>query len=406
VSDYVFLTMRQLKIAMPSPSDFKGNRRNNVISRMPGMCCIHCTNDPAFHAPSGRSFPSAPDNMASALNSSFYNHMQHCPHLDSSVKRALVNLRKIHSQQCSSLTFGSQRRFFNKVYNKLKNIPMTDEHLACFSGAGDPTARPSSGGSKRDDAFPVVDDQVFREHSFIAAGTVGIPYWHCLRCRMVPFEFRSIGAVHYVRPLLQHLKQHRKVCQQDGISLGWVNNSIREMLDQYKHDKLGEALEPLVEIVVGGDPDLVRLFMGCIAARGLDAAAPDPSQTRGWWRRLPDTIDWVKLETSFECLAKTFELSSSKMIDHPKILRTLEIMSPHLQVPPTDGDASEDALPTKEEPAGQAEEPQAVREQVSDVAHAGALGDSRGTDVSVDVSVASLPLSPTAPGGGDAPLLE
>jgi hypothetical protein len=36
VSDYVFLTMRQLKLALPTSSDFRGNRRNNILQRMAG----------------------------------------------------------------------------------------------------------------------------------------------------------------------------------------------------------------------------------------------------------------------------------------------------------------------------------------------------------------------------------
>ncbi len=328
VSDYVFLTMRQLKVAMPSPSDFRGNRRSNVISRMPGLCCIHCANDPTFHTPSGRSFPSAPDNMASALNSSFYNHMQHCPHLDPSTKRALQNLRKIHSQQCSSLTFGSQRRFFNKVYNKLKKIPMTKEQLAYFTvGAG----------AKEHDASTILDDQVFREHFFVEAGTVGIPYWQCLRCRMVPFEFRSIGAVHYIRPLIQHLTQHRSVCQGDGISLGWVNNAVQSICDEYKSDELEHAMKPLIEIVVGNDSDLVELFLDCVSNRGKDQSVSSTKDTSGWWRRLPHSIDMTKLQVAFEEMAmkmgwSSSSSSSSKLMDHPKLVRALEIMSPCLQL--------------------------------------------------------------------------
>jgi hypothetical protein len=75
VSDYVFLCMRQLKVALPTSADFRGNRRNNVLSRMAGMCCIHCCEIPGqqYVMPSGRTFPSAPDNMASALNVSTYS---------------------------------------------------------------------------------------------------------------------------------------------------------------------------------------------------------------------------------------------------------------------------------------------------------------------------------------------
>jgi hypothetical protein len=70
ISDYVFLCMRQLKVAHPTPADFKGNRRNNVLSKMAGICCVHCAKNEShqYIKPSGRSFPSAPDNLASALN--------------------------------------------------------------------------------------------------------------------------------------------------------------------------------------------------------------------------------------------------------------------------------------------------------------------------------------------------
>lgn len=73
VSDYVFLTMRQLKIAIPTLTDFRGNRRNNIVDKIAGMCCRHCADSTTtFISPSGRTFPSAPDNMASAFNSSLY----------------------------------------------------------------------------------------------------------------------------------------------------------------------------------------------------------------------------------------------------------------------------------------------------------------------------------------------
>jgi hypothetical protein len=332
VSDYVFLTMRQLKIAVPTPSDFRGNRRNNVLSRMPGLGCIHCAHDPAFHTPAGRSFPSAPDNMASALNSSFYNHMQQCPHLDASLKHALVHLRKIHSQQCSSMTFGSQRRFFNKVYDKLKQIPLTKEQLASFNSIG-ATPKESTTSNTSDKQDPILDSKVFRDHSFVEAGTVGIPFWQCLQCRMVPFEFRTVGAVHYVRPLVQHLKQHKSICPGDGISLGWVNAAVRELCEHYKSDKLDDAIRPLIEIVVGNDPDLTRLFLGCVATRGKSQTPlPETETTSGWWRRLPHSVDVSSLQTAFETFATKLELPSARLMDHPKILRALEIMSPCLQV--------------------------------------------------------------------------
>jgi hypothetical protein len=74
ISDNVFLCMRQLKVAIPTDSDFRGNRRDTSLGRRVGLCCIHCAQLPGSHfiLPSGRTFPSAPDNMASIFNVSTF----------------------------------------------------------------------------------------------------------------------------------------------------------------------------------------------------------------------------------------------------------------------------------------------------------------------------------------------
>ena len=126
VTDFVFLTMRQLKAAHPLASDFTRSKRSTVNDpSQAGLKCIHCANktDPFFKTAVGRSFPSAPDNMSSTLNSSMFQHLQKCPHVPEDVKRALARLKMIHSAQCASLRFGSQRRFFNLVFERLKDAP-------------------------------------------------------------------------------------------------------------------------------------------------------------------------------------------------------------------------------------------------------------------------------------------
>ena len=67
VSDFVFLCMRQLKVAIPCDKDFRMNRRKRIA----GLCCIHCSGtrpNTSRSTSSGRGFPSAPDNIASILN--------------------------------------------------------------------------------------------------------------------------------------------------------------------------------------------------------------------------------------------------------------------------------------------------------------------------------------------------
>jgi hypothetical protein len=138
---------------------------------------------------------SAPGNMASALNSSLYNHMQNCLHLQPQYKRAFQHLRKLHSAQCSSLAFGSQRRFFNKVYAKLKQIPVSNDVFAALtpSSHAQILRQPSASASRR---VLVVDAKELARHSFVEGGSnTGALYYQCLQCRMVPFEFRAPGSL-------------------------------------------------------------------------------------------------------------------------------------------------------------------------------------------------------------------
>ena len=65
ISDFVFLLMRQVKVAIPTGADRIRTKRR------PGVCCLHCsgTSQSTLRlVSSGRSFPSTPDNFASVLN--------------------------------------------------------------------------------------------------------------------------------------------------------------------------------------------------------------------------------------------------------------------------------------------------------------------------------------------------
>jgi hypothetical protein len=317
VTDYVFLTMRQLKVAMPTSADFRGNRRNNVLGRMAGMCCTHCAGDRNVPPPSGRSFPSAPDNMASALNSSLYNHMQNCPHMPPPLKRAFQHVRKLHSAQCSGLAFGSQRRFFNKVYAKLKLIPIPRD-LAIIAPVK----------QKLSIRTTVVDSKTLQNHSFVSGGGLMTPYWQCLACRMVPFEFRALGSLDYACPTIVALQHHVSICQKDGIHLGWVKLAASELRPKYKGGKLNELLERLVRVVVGGDEELTRLFATCGTNEEYQL-----SSTSGLWRRLPSSVDYNQVQSVFEGVAKELGLSSTRLLDHPKWIRYLQLVSPCFQCP-------------------------------------------------------------------------
>ena len=390
VSDYVFLCMRQLKIAVPTAADFMGNRRNNIVQRLAGFQCRHCCDEQPPVVPSGRSFPSAPDNMASALNSSLYNHMQHCPKLPFELKQALIQLRKIHSAQCQSLTFGSQRRFFNQVYSMLKEIPIDASLL---------NPPPSTTPAKAD-ATPRHKNR--RSHSKSAATTAtltsswtmvsevlskyhfaqGSSYIQCLKCRMVPFELRAPGSLLFHVPdrwtAEQVLQQHSEDCAGDGIHLGLAGHALGQIVLQYGSQSIqGLAFTNLVAQVVAGQNSLIRVFthdilqdptfLDVVSTSKTGAGATGPSDfppamtaatmktnsdpisgesqnprsttttnTCQLWRQLPSDIDFDKVQAAFEGLADKLgltETNDNRLEDHVRFIRFLQIISPSFQCP-------------------------------------------------------------------------
>ena len=297
VSDYVFLTMRQLKIAIPREADFRGNRRNNVLARMAGMCCRNCNlqketvHEPLHAVPAGRSFPSAPDNMASALNSFFFNHMQNCYNVSVELKRALSNLRKIHSAQCASLMFGSQRRFFGRVSEKLKSIPIgnhpahnVDKNNAQSPRGTSTTITRHKGAASRSLAEPqssrvsALDPSLLSRYCFAR----GNCYAQCLRCRMVAFELRAPGSLFLdntavSEDLESSIRKHHAECMEDGLHLEAAAHALFEALTAAFYVESGEPEEMIIKraaekmytsvefprligSVLGGQRELTRLF--------------------------------------------------------------------------------------------------------------------------------------------------
>jgi hypothetical protein len=113
-----------------------------------------------------------------------------------------------------------------------------------------------------------------------------------------------------------------------------VNNAIRELCDEYPQEELVDAIKPLIEIVTGMDAELVQMFLHCLSTRGQNQSVAYTQDTSGWWRRLPQSInDMAHLHGAFEKMATKLRLSPSRLIDHPKLVRALEVMSPYLQIP-------------------------------------------------------------------------
>ncbi|CAJ1962090.1 unnamed protein product [Cylindrotheca closterium] len=325
VSDYVFLTMRQLGTALPTSADFRGNRRQNISQRMAGMKCLHCLEEHGFVG-SGRSFPSAPDNMASAFNTSLYNHMQACPGVPAELKSAFSDLRKIHSMQCQNLVFGSQRKFFNKVFAKLRRVPIPQSVLEALPPVPSP-AKKSSYGASYGATVPMASDEALQKHSFVNGPALdGFPaFYQCLRCRAVPFAFRAPGCVQNSRPSTSLLVKHTMACQGDAIFMGFVKAGFNALTEDFEFLSQLKPFQDLVHHVVGGDDELAALFS--------DPVEATKKTTTGWWRRLPASVNFDEAQKRFEKMASDLSISSSRLQDQPKLIRYLQTISPNFHIP-------------------------------------------------------------------------
>lgn len=342
VSDYVFLAMRQLTKVSSDDLDVQ-RRRQTCETGMPGLACIHCFHeDQSAVSPVGRSFPSAPDNFASALNTSLFNHMQACLHIPDSIKRALVNTRKIHSAQCASIKFGSQRRYFNLLYDRLINA--NDLH-------GSDSIPPSS-----------------RNHvdSFLTqCGFMDLPNKDkskvmaiCLSCRMVPIQFRVRDSCFVGKPRYDLVRQHQTSCKGSYLDLEAVTDLLEEALqescngtkDSFDINAIAsQSFKSLVGTAVGDEQSLIKLFTEDIhkgllrrQARGIEAGCLDFESdlvSRGTqgivadlWNAFPSFVDVTLIQATFRTFAEEIGISPN-VNNHRKWMEFLSLISPSLVFP-------------------------------------------------------------------------
>lgn len=388
VSDYVFLTLMQLRPTIATAGDGGRNRRP-VGGGMMGVACIHCADSEHMVTPSGRSFPSAPDNFASALNTSLYNHMQACYLVPVDLKKALVNLRKLHSAQCSALVFGGQRSFFRSLFQRLHEAQA--EADASSTGA-------TLVGSKE-----TLDSLGF----FQLNSSVGQTVRMCKRCRMIPAVFRARDAVSYDRLSLSRARLHRSVCQEDGLDLALCVESFRAAAAAVGKDPItlieSASFQALVHVAVGENVDLTRVFVEDIAhelsqlaglhgskterirdfpksaSPGTHAELDDNLSTaifdrsdnrRGLWKRFPVYVSFTEIESAYQEMRDALGIAL-QLREVPALLDYLMIISPSLSV--TDG-------PETNEPGSSDEghERQAMEEDVLTVNLPATLSSTEG----------------------------
>ncbi|KAL7580065.1 hypothetical protein ACA910_005050 [Epithemia clementina (nom. ined.)] len=322
VSDYVFLTMRQLKATLPTSSDSVRIRRGVPINpTVPGVCCIHCAEQPIAVVPSGRSFPSAPDNFASALNTSLYNHMQACPFIHDDLKRALADVRKLHSAQCAAIKFGSQRRYFNRLFDRLQRFQQV-------KGEG-----PSPRSALVDLASEVAD-----------AGFLQLPdrttgcLFVCRRCNMVPIQFRSPGSFYSERPSVALARDHKSRCAGGRLDLRLAAETIRAAASSLKIDPVAlissGAFQAVLRHVIGIGNELFDvLSQGILAILENGNKAPTCTERADLWRKFSSApIDVVDVKKAFGEFTSGLGYDSANIEDYPEIAAFLLMVAPSVEI--------------------------------------------------------------------------
>jgi hypothetical protein len=343
VSDYLFLMMRQIRKVQMDDTD-QIRIRKMIRPNIFGLACIHC-----FHreipgvSPSGRAFPSAPDNFHAALNTSLFNHMQVCLHVSSRLKQALVDTRKYHSTQCASLKFGSQRKFFNILFGRLA----IDESM--------------SGGVVEGKDNTETEPLVLSQYGFLqmAMSDPTKTMTMCQYCRMVPLPFRSPYS-YCIGPISpDQIQDHYRTCYKSSLDLTAIVNALDEIirvdfgnnvqvLKRTSFDDVMRAVlvdETLVTIFTKNVVQLVFQKRGLASINSDDNGTEDPNQSivqptppNNAWQLFPTTVDVDAFSAAWKTFTNEMGHVSSSSTDRfdpncPNFLQYLLMISPGLPVP-------------------------------------------------------------------------
>ena len=249
-----------------------------------------------------------------------YKHILNCPNVPAALKRTIGAVRKTHSQQCSSLPFGSQRRFFKKLFSRLNDVPL--EVVTA------------------DTDLDFV--KTLHKCAFVQTTTSVNTYWQCTKCRMVPFDYRAPGSLFFSPPSVNVLKKHFDECQKDDIHWDSITLSMKNLEKKYRSVtplvKI-ESFSEMVRSVVGREVEIISTFM---IKLGREGQLPAQSLNRGIWRRLPTEVDLNMVQNHFSVLQKELDLTPGNLADFPDFLQFLQLLSCNVQIPLTNDKVEEE----------------------------------------------------------------
>ena len=251
-----------------------------------------------------------------------YKHLINCRRTPVRIKGAIEAARKTHSQQCSSFPFGSQRRFFERLYSRLTKVPL-----------GGVLETATNERTEQDDPEY---RSTLQKCSFVRTkNSNSVDYWQCSKCRMVPYDYRAPGSIFLSRPpTVGALKKHRQVCQKDGVHWGTIQASLKTLGVKYGGAMSlvnRKSFSGLIQAIVGKETGLLKIYM---AKLGKVESLQGPISDRYLWQKLPMEVDFDVVEESFSALRKDLDLPPANLRDCPDFLAFLRLISVNFEVPP------------------------------------------------------------------------
>jgi hypothetical protein len=115
-TSFTYALMRQMTSCKFTSGDRLGKRKELPIG-FPGIACRHCKHDFV----TGRFFPSTLKTLSDTSKTLdvLHRHILKCRNCPQSIKDELNELRIVHAEERASMTFGCQKTFFKKIWNRL-----------------------------------------------------------------------------------------------------------------------------------------------------------------------------------------------------------------------------------------------------------------------------------------------
>jgi hypothetical protein len=257
VTDYVFLAFRQSKIAFPEVNDADDLNDELQVANdstiLPGIACMHCLDkeDDSNSKYTNRIWCSKIDSFAPCVNTSLYNHFMSCAMVPSNIKHALEKSRKVHSTQCCRIKFGSQRRFFEKIFARLKEASINNS----IEQDRDVVAN-----DRQERVFNTFRDKISKFGFIVAPGTppsTANCTLFCTNCRSVPIALRAQYSILFGMNSVAKVEEHAHICKKDQVDLDTIASVLDRALWKHHDGNVSvldyESYHALIHTACGGD---------------------------------------------------------------------------------------------------------------------------------------------------------